>query len=67
MYREYEVFEVYNPSYRRGGKLNITRKYTWQSSVGPQPPSKQTRHERRKNFGGLTFTGVLTVLIFFFD
>lgn len=56
---------MYNPSFRRGGKLKIIYLKKWHEIGGYTPKwPKHTKHERRKNFDGLTLKGVLTVNCF---
>lgn len=56
---DYQLFDVYNPSYKRHGKLNITE-IERSSNIGSEFHS-QSKFEERRNFGGLTFHSVITV------
>lgn len=55
------MFEVYNPSFRRGGRLNITQIAYWNSGIGFSMLSQQTKIERRHNLSGLVFHAAMAV------
>lgn len=54
-----ELFDVYNPSYKRHGKLNVTPAGRW--SYNRFEFHSQSKFVERKNFKGLTFHSVITV------
>lgn len=58
---DYGIYEAYNPSYRRGGRLNITAMGQWNKVTGWNV-SSQTKIERRRNLNGITFPTVVPVL-----
>ncbi|XP_043471778.1 ionotropic receptor 75a-like isoform X1 [Leptopilina heterotoma] len=47
------LYDVYNPSFRHGGKLNVTFMGTWQSHDGLKIDFDQYKYERRRNLNGL--------------
>ncbi|KAL7298340.1 hypothetical protein TKK_0008683 [Trichogramma kaykai] len=49
----YELFDVYNPSYRHGGKLNVTRMGMWYFETGLNMFSTQYKYERRRDLQGM--------------
>ncbi|KAJ6647072.1 Ionotropic receptor 75a [Pseudolycoriella hygida] len=59
--RSYELYEVYNPSSKHGGRLNVTRCGQWSESTGFHITFKQTKTQRRQNFNGITFPAVVTL------
>ncbi|XP_043277874.1 ionotropic receptor 75a-like [Venturia canescens] len=58
----YVLYDVYNPSYRHNGQLNVTFKGTWTTQKGLEDEMTQYKYTRRGNFHGLTlnFSFVLT-------
>lgn len=60
----WDLWDVYNPSFVRGGRLNVTHLQSWRSA-GMSDPIKttisQSKHEKRRNLRGLQLRGVLTV------
>lgn len=57
---QYAVFDVFNPSFKRGGKLNITRIGYWSIDMGFDIYFRQKKYERR-NLVGLTLHSSMTV------
>ncbi|XP_037041261.1 ionotropic receptor 75a-like [Bradysia coprophila] len=57
----YGIYEAYNPSYRRGGRLNITEMGQWNEAMGWNVMMNQTKIERRRNLNGLAFPTVVTL------
>lgn len=57
----YDIYEVFNPSFKRGGRLNITQLGLWNEVFGLNIALKQTKIERRRNLQGITFPSVVTV------
>ena len=49
----YVMYDVYNHSYRHGGKINITYMGFWNQSNGLEISLKQYKYSRRANFHGL--------------
>lgn len=58
----YDIYEAYNPSYRRGGQLNIKTMGQWNEAIGWNV-SNQTKIERRHNLNGIIFPTVVPVMI----
>lgn len=56
----YDIYEVYNPSYSRGGRLNITAVGRWSGEIG-WDTVKQTKIERRHDLNGITFPTIIPV------
>ncbi len=56
----YDIYEVYNPSYSRGGWLNITLMGRWSVGDGWNQVN-QTKIERRHDLNGITFPTVVPV------
>ncbi len=56
----YDIYEVYNPSHVRGGRLNITWNGYWSEDVGWSTVN-QTKIERRHDLNGITFQTVVPV------
>lgn len=59
--QHYEIYEVFNPSYNRGGRLNITQVGNWSAEIGWNIQLKQTKIERRHDLNGITFPTVIPV------
>lgn len=59
--RYYHLYEAYNPSFVRGGQLNLTKIGTWSLRDGYNLIVNKTKFENRRNFQGITFKGVVTV------
>lgn len=62
----WDLWDVYNPSFERGGRLSVTLLQQWSSESGKRlllmmPEGRKSKYERRKNFGGLRLKGVLTI------
>lgn len=62
-FSDYQISDVYNPSKLRGGRLNVTTIGAWNQYRGFQLTTEQTKIERRRNLGGLTFLSVMTVRV----
>lgn len=59
---QWDLWDVYNPSHVRGGRLNVTLLQRWRAGMEPRwPVDMQSKYERRKDFHGLKLKGVLTV------
>ena len=50
----FKMYDVYNHSYRHGGKVNITYMGFWNQSNGLQISLNQYKYKRRADFHGLT-------------
>lgn len=59
----YDIYEVYNPSSKHKGRLNVTRSGYWSKRTGLNMSQNQTKIERRRNMQGITFSSVITVRI----
>lgn len=59
----YEIYEVFNPSSNRGGRLNITQLGNWNKNDGFNIPVKQTKIERRRDLRGIILPSVISVTI----
>ena len=57
----YFLHDVYNPSYRHNGKLNVTFKGVWTPREGLVDELTQYKYVRRGNFHGLTLNFSLVV------
>lgn len=57
----YDIYEVYNPSFKRGGRLNISFMGNWSLKFGWNVV-KQTKNERRNDLNGITFPAVIPVI-----
>lgn len=60
--RNYRLFEAFNPGSSRGGLLNVTQVGTWTLRDGFNLAQSKTKLENRRDFQGVTFKGVVTVL-----
>lgn len=58
---KYNIYEVFNPSSKHGGRLNISRLGYWSKNCGFDIPSTQTKIERRRNLHGITVSSVISV------
>lgn len=58
---KYNLYEVFNPSSKHGGRLNISRLGNWNKGFSFDIPSKQTKIERRRNLHGITLASVISV------
>lgn len=56
----YDIYEVYNPSFKRGGQLNIVPMGRWSEENGWNT-TKQTKIERRHDLNGIVFPTVIPV------
>lgn len=54
-YSGYHIFEVFNPSFLRGGQLNITQIGYWNLRDGFSMSTPQTKIERRHDLKGIWF------------
>ena len=61
----YKFYDVYNPSYRHGGKLNITYMGEWSAKNGLINELTQYKYRRRGNLHGmyLNFSIVVRFLV----
>lgn len=57
----YNIYEVFNPSHSRGGRLNIATLGGWSNENGLSTV-KQTKLERRHDLNGITFPTVIPVI-----
>lgn len=57
----YNVFDVYNPSFVRGGKLNITQIGHWSESDGFMLSTYQSKIERRHDLNQIRFHAATAV------
>nr|WGC55099.1 ionotropic receptor 7 [Psyttalia incisi] len=58
---EYTLYDVYNPSYRHGGKLNVTRMGSWSAKNGLKIDFTQYKYNRRGNLYGLVLNASIVV------
>lgn len=61
-----DLWDVYNPSSARGGRLKITHLQVWPDTVQTQliastAGRRQRLYERQRDLGGITFNGLLVV------
>lgn len=61
----FDIYEVFNPSYSRGGRLNIASIGCWSEEIGWKQTVKQTKIERRHDLNGITFPTVVPVKKYF--
>jgi hypothetical protein len=55
---EYRIYDVYNPSYERGGQLNVTFKGVWNSTIRELTQFRiPNKNIHRRNMFGLQFIG----------
>lgn len=59
----YKMYEVFNPSKARGGRMNVMQLGNWNKISGFEIPCKQTKSERRRNLHGITLASVISVII----
>ena len=61
---QYILHDVYNPSYRHGGKLNITYMGNWNHQDGLNIDLKQYKYVRRGDLHGmyLNFSIVVSII-----
>lgn len=59
--KNYELYEAFNPSSVRGGRINITQLGYWNRTDGFNIPVKQTKIERRRNLRGIILPSVISV------
>lgn len=57
----YNLYDAYNPSSTRGGKLNVTQIGMWSPDAGYNLFDNKAKLENRRDFHGVTFKGVVTV------
>lgn len=51
----YKLFDIYNPSHKNGGTLNVTEKGYWNENKGFEVTLNQHKIYRRSNLNGITF------------
>ena len=56
---ELMLYDVYNPSFKRGGKLNVTDKGKWSFDYGLNITLTQNKIDRRSNLNGLVLHAVV--------
>ena len=54
-----KLYDVYNPSFKRGGKLNVTDKGIWSEDIGLNITLTQSKIERRSNLNGIVLHAVV--------
>lgn len=60
----WSLWDVWNPSFARGGRLNVTLMGRWPADAEQlQAIGQQSKYERRRDLGGLVLKGVLTVRV----
>lgn len=61
----WDLWDVYNPSFVRGGRLNVTHLQRWDATttVARLPIDRMSKYESRRDFQGLKLKGVLTVRV----
>lgn len=57
----YSLYDIYNPSYRHGGKLNVTSMGSWSCQKGLNIVLTQYKYQRRGNLHGLIINSSLVV------
>ncbi|XP_031785485.1 ionotropic receptor 75a-like isoform X2 [Nasonia vitripennis] len=57
----YELYDVYNPSYRHGGKLNFTRMGYWDRDEGLRIHMTQYKYKRRGDLRGMVLNFSIVV------
>lgn len=61
--RLYSLYDVYNPSYRHGGKLNVTYMGNWSPENGLIVELTQYKYKRRGNLYGMYLNFSIVVSI----
>lgn len=59
--REYQINDVYNPSHARNGRFQMVNIGMWNEKLGLRMNEMETKFERRRDFGGITFLAGITV------
>lgn len=57
----YTLYDIYNPSYRHGGKLNVTYMGHWSVKDGIKIELTQYKYKRRGNLHGLVLNASIVV------
>ena len=52
-FNNYDLYDVYNPSKKRGGKMNITYYSEWNQSNGLTVKLIQSKYKRRADLNGM--------------
>lgn len=58
----YELYDVYNPSYRHGGELNVTYSGYWNEQEGLKNFLQQYKYLRRQNLNQMTLNVSIVVI-----
>lgn len=61
-FREYQISDVYNPNQQRNGKFKMESVGIWSRMWGLKMNETLTKFEKRRDFGGVTFLSVITVI-----
>ena len=63
----FELYDVYNPSYRHGGELNVTEMGYWKAGQGVHNKLTQYKYKRRGDLRGmyLNFSIVVSEMVIF--
>ena len=56
------LYDVYNPSYRHGGQLNVTYMGSWKNNGGLNIELNQYKYKRRGNLNGLALNYSIVVI-----
>ena len=56
------LYDIYNPSYRHGGKLNVTYMGYWHNQEGVKVDLNQYKYSRRGNLHGLSLNFSIVVI-----
>lgn len=60
--KEYKIFDVYNPAFKHGGKLQIKQLNVYSKSIGIYTsPTTQSKYWSRKNMSEVTFKSAIVV------
>lgn len=64
--RHYYIYDVYNPNFLRGGRFTMAFMGVWSADrMGRWPQLKNSKFDRRRDFGGITLKTVNTVISYF--
>lgn len=63
--REFRLDDVYSPTFARYGRFRMEKIATWNERHGLTYNETQTKFEKRRNFGGITLSSVITVRFIF--
>lgn len=61
----YYIYDVYNPNFLRGGRFSMVFMGVWSADrMGRWPQLKNSKFDRRRDFGGIILKTVNTVILY---